>query len=147
MAANSTQERGLPTRTPTTLRESSRRLQCCLILAEATTAPAIEDNASISPPPLGAAPPKPAELKPEAREDEVGASEQPDAPVPDQECGPPEGAVEVMRGEALAERLAQEAVELAPGDPRPWQALAEACDAQGEGGLRGYSLLQPPGLR
>lgn len=34
------------------------------------------------------------------------------------------------RGER-AEMLAQEAVELVPGDPRPWQALAEACDAQG----------------
>lgn len=33
-----------------------------------------------------------------------------------------------------AEMLAQEAVELIPGDPRPWQVLAEACDAQGARG-------------
>lgn len=44
---------------------------------------------------------------------------------------PSEGAM-MVHGAMAAERLAQEAVELAPGDPRPWQALAEACDAQGE---------------
>lgn len=32
-----------------------------------------------------------------------------------------------------AETLAQEAVELLPDDPRSWQALAEAYEAQGEG--------------
>ncbi|CAM9230645.1 unnamed protein product [Discosporangium mesarthrocarpum] len=39
----------------------------------------------------------------------------------------------VAEGGALkdAEALAQEATELLPDDPRPWQALAEALDAQG----------------
>lgn len=32
-----------------------------------------------------------------------------------------------------AEILAQEAIELLPDDPRPWQALAEAYEAQGQG--------------
>lgn len=133
MAAYSTQERGLPTRTPTTLRESSRRLQCYLILAEATTTPVSEDKADTSPSSLRASPPNPAELKPETEEG---------APDPDQEFGAPK-KTGVVRGEKMAERLAQEAVELAPGDPRPWQALAEACDAQGEGFYEAidYSVL------
>lgn len=39
---------------------------------------------------------------------------------------------ETMSKARKAEMLALEAVELVPEDPRPWQALAEACDAQGE---------------
>lgn len=69
------QERGLPTRTPNLLRESSRRLESRLMV-----------------------------------------------------IGP--GPVNVTVAQD-AENLALEAVELLPGDPRPWQALAEACDAQG----------------
>lgn len=65
----------MPTRTPTTLRESSRRLKSRLILA-----------------------------KENIEEGNFGQD---------------------------AEMLALEAVELVPEDPRPWQALAEACDAQG----------------
>lgn len=99
-AYHSVQERGLPTRTPTVLRESSRRLQCSLILAggvstSSSSAPSIESTS-----------------------DRIGI----DAADRDYPSG--------SRGER-AEVLAQEAVELVPEDPRPWQALAEACDAQG----------------
>lgn len=48
----------------------------------------------------------------------------------------------MVHAAVMAERLAQEAVELIPGDPRPWQALAEACDAQGQLHSIGYSAAQ-----
>eukprot|EP00903_Cladosiphon_okamuranus_P015485 g14296.t1 len=130
LAVKKAKERGLPTRTPTTLRESSRRLQSYLILAEAASALATDGGDNVSSSSSGAAPSKPADLTPEAPEVEMKAFAQIDAPVPHQESSAPED-VGMTRREEVAERLAQEAVELAPGDPRPWQALAEACDAQG----------------
>lgn len=141
--AFSTQERGLPTRTPTTLRESSRRLQCYLVLAKESTGPAIGDTSSTS---LKLAALKP----PEVQDDEaVAPSGQRDARAPSQESRAPEGGMGMVRREVVAERLAQEAVELAPGDTRPWQALAEACDAQGEGSSfrRLFVGCTPPGPR
>lgn len=130
------QERGLSIRTPSALRESSRRLKCYLILADAATAAvaADQDNSNNT-------------IASKATSGEVGsrANEeaviQPAAPAP---AAPDKASGEDAHGRASAsvtrvssavdaERLAQEAVELSPGDPRPWQALAEACDAQGTG--------------
>lgn len=123
------QERGLPTRTPTTLRESSRRLQCHLILAEAGTPPAEEDAANVSPRTAGfeakgtTSSTKSSEPKPGV--EVPGEAERAQAAATDGD------GVASVHWAVAAERLAQEAVELAPGDPRPWQALAEACEAQG----------------
>lgn len=89
------QERSLPTRTPTSLRESSRRLESSLVLAEGLKAKYAE---SLS-------------------QDGNGEIKAPSV---------------ASSGEKKAEALAQEAVELIPSDPRPWQALAEACEAQGK---------------
>ncbi len=133
---SSRQERGLPTRTPTTLRESSRRLQCHLILAEAATPPAEEDAANASPrtagfEPKGTTPAtKPNEPEPVLKAPEEAEQAQAAAPDGDGEAS--------VHWAVAAERLAQEAVELAPGDPRPWQALAEACEAQG---VERFSIL------
>eukprot|EP00752_Nemacystus_decipiens_P018595 g16673.t1 len=131
LAVKKAKERGLPTRSPTSLRESTRRLQCYLTLAEVTTAASTVDNSNASPPSLGAVPSKGAGLNPEAQEHEAEASGPRDMSAPDQEYLAHGGGVGMVGPEVAAERLAQEAVELAPGDPRPWQALAEACDAQG----------------
>lgn len=72
---------------------------------------------------------KPNKLKPDTQEDGVEAAGEKKGFGIDKENGPSEGVM--VHGAVAAERLAQEAVELAPGDPRPWQALAEACDARG----------------
>lgn len=87
---------------------------------------------------------KPNELKADKKEGDAGATaaaalatKARDTTTGEQ--SPSEG-VTMEHGAIMAERLAQEAVELAPRDPRPWQALAEACDAQGQ--LCIYGLVQ-----
>lgn len=99
------QTRGLPTRTPTALRESHRRLHCLLILAEGKGD-------------------KTDGLQPVAEANDVCTA--------DVGSGNGGGERDDIPWGERAEALAREAVELSPGDHRPWQALGEACDAQGE---------------
>ncbi|CAM9120966.1 unnamed protein product [Ectocarpus sp. 4 AP-2014] len=133
LAVKKAKERGLSIRTPSALRESSRRLKCYLILADAATATVAADrensNTIASTVVQG---------KAGSRRNEEAAT-QAAAPAPaapgkasgDEKQGSASEGMAVVSGAVDAERLAQEAVELSPGDPRPWQALAEACDAQG----------------
>ncbi|CAM9278013.1 unnamed protein product [Scytosiphon promiscuus] len=136
LAVKKAKERGLPTRTPIALRESSRRLQCYLLLAEQSPSATLHNDKTVAShlPPGGA-------LDATQPVREVGsatvkkAETVPAVSAEDSTCdgkGTNEsGGMSVTAAVATAERLAQEAVELAPEDPRPWQALAEACDAQG----------------
>lgn len=95
------QARGLPTRTPTVLRETSRRLQCYLLLAE--------DTANGVTPPVEVEGGDNGDGREQLTADQIKPSRQ-----------------------ERAELLAREAVELIPEDPKPWQALAAACDGQGK---------------
>ncbi|CAB1111613.1 unnamed protein product [Ectocarpus sp. CCAP 1310/34] len=131
LAVKKAKERGLSIRTPTALRESCRRLKCYLILAdEATAAVAADrDNSNIIASTVVSG-------KAGSRTNEAAQAAAP-APAAAGKASGDEKQTSASDGMAMvpgavdAERLAQEAVELSPGDPRPWQALAEACDAQG----------------
>ncbi|CAN0225260.1 unnamed protein product [Ectocarpus sp. 6 AP-2014] len=133
LAVKKAKERGLSVRTPSALRESSRRLKCYLILADAATAAiaADPDNsnmiASTAIPGLGGSRPN----EDAAIQAAAPAPAAPGKAFGDQEEGSASEVMPMVSGAVDAERLAQEAVELSPEDPRPWQALAEACDAQG----------------
>ncbi|CAN0104052.1 unnamed protein product, partial [Laminaria digitata] len=117
------QERDLPTRTPTALRESHRRLHCHLILAEGGltdgpdgSKPAVTDGSQRTVTD-GSQPAV------KARDDVSVAAEVSSRDV--------DGEDSLLSWGRRAEALAREAVELIPGDHRPWEALGEACDAQG----------------
>lgn len=141
------QERGLSIRTPRALRESSRRLKCYLILADAATAAVAADRDSntiastVVPGKAGSRTNEEAAMQ--------AAAPAPAAPDPasgDEKQGSASEGMAMVSGAVDAERLAQEAVELSPGDPRPWQALAEACDAQGRGKKHLFDMWQRAGI-
>ncbi|CAM9749848.1 unnamed protein product, partial [Hapterophycus canaliculatus] len=136
LAVKKAKGRGLPTRTPIALRESSRRLQCYLVLAEQTISTAIQDNKAVdSHSPSGGVldaitPMKEIGSAAPSKTETVPVMAAKNSPCGDQERAE-SGGKPMAAHVAAAETLAQEAVELAPGDPRPWQALAEACEAYG----------------